>query len=114
MATKLSKPVAREIEFTDTIGNTGFVVVTMTSKGLSLRGKGKQREFNIPWGNLKSIIVPPVNMPAKYSSNAIGWLIEKSDKPEKPKTVSPVPKTETVETTPEVKTFIDTKIGEAE
>ncbi len=78
MATKLIKPVSREKNFQDVHGNIGPVVVTMSPSGITLRGKGKKRIISIPWESLKKSIVAPVNMPAKFSTNPIGWLIENS------------------------------------
>ena len=78
MATKLIKPVSRERNFEDDIGNIGPVVITMSQKGITLRGKGKKREFSINWESLRKLIIPPVTMPAKFSSNPYGWLIENS------------------------------------
>lgn len=77
MATKLIKPVSREIQMEDNHGNVGPVVITMSTKGIALRGKGsKKRTFEIPWTSLKKVVIPPVIMPAKFSANSIGWLIE--------------------------------------
>lgn len=78
MATQLNKPVSRVVQMSDKIGAIGNVVVTINHKGLALRGKGKQREFQIPWEKLSSIVERPITMPAKYNSNPIGWLIENS------------------------------------
>lgn len=78
MATKLVKPVSRERNFEDDIGNIGPVVITMSQKGITLRGKGKKREFQINWESLRKLIIPPATMPAKFSANPYGWLIENS------------------------------------
>jgi len=74
MATKLSKPVVREIEITDAHGVTGPVVLTVTDKGLEFRGKGKQRKLFVSYKELKPVLPP--NAPAKYTANPFGWLVE--------------------------------------
>jgi hypothetical protein len=76
MATALSKPVIREIEFTDSNGNKGLVNVTLERTGIGFAGKGKQRKLFIPWG--KMVPVLPPNAPARFACNPFGWLIEKS------------------------------------
>lgn len=76
MATKLTKPVTRETEITDIHNNKGDVLVTLESKGLRIRGKGTKREFFILYENMRSVVTPPANMPAKYTGNVFGWLIE--------------------------------------
>lgn len=78
MATKLTKPVSREVEITDVIGNVGPVIATMTARGITLRGKGTKRQFSIPWEALRGVIQAPVAMPARFSANVLGWLIERN------------------------------------
>lgn len=78
MATKLTKPVSREIEINDVHGNVGPVIATMTARGIILRGKGTKRQFTIAWESLRSAIKAPVVMPARFSANVMGWLIERN------------------------------------
>ncbi len=49
MATKLEKPLKREIE----IGGQAFVV-TLTPQALSLVGKGRRKGIEIPWDEMIS------------------------------------------------------------
>ena len=74
MATKLSKPVVREVEISDAVGVTGPVVLTINEKGIEFRGKGKQRKLFIAYKDMKPVLPP--NAPAKYTANPFGWLVE--------------------------------------
>ena len=74
MATKLTKPVEREITLSDVYGHKGPVIVTLTATGLEFRGKGKQRKVSMPFSAMKPNL--PANAPASFMSNAFGWLIE--------------------------------------
>lgn len=80
MATKLEKPVTREVSVKDANGCAGDVLVTITSDGVTLRGKGTQRELKIGWEALSVAATAPPNMPAKFSDNKIGWLVQKTTK----------------------------------
>lgn len=75
MATKLTKAVSRETEMEDINGTKGDVVVTIDAKGVTLRAKGKQRKFTIPWEKIGKVADLPLNAPAKYAGNQIGWLV---------------------------------------
>ncbi len=91
MATKLTKPVTRELELEDINGCKGDVCVTITDKGVSFH-KGKRKLPPIPWDEITKLCTMPPNIPAKHSGNKIGWLVELSaGKEEKPaKTPTPV------------------------
>lgn len=91
MATKLTKPVTRELELEDINGCKGDVCVTISDKGVSFH-KGKRKLPNIPWDEIVKLATMPPNIPAKHTGNKIGWLVELSTgKEEKPaKTPTPV------------------------
>lgn len=74
MATKLTKSVIREVVLTDAYGKTAPVIVTLTGKGIFLKAKRKHRELFVSWDRMKPS--PPENMPAKYTCNLFGWLVE--------------------------------------
>ena len=80
MATKLVKPVSRELSITDEFGNSGDVIATMKESGMELRMKGTKRRLFILWKDLgKSIDREhlPGNMPSRHVSNPLGWLTQK-------------------------------------
>jgi len=86
MATKLTKPVVREVqlkavdELVDPpVESEGPVVVTMTTDGLELRKKGSGRKVSVSWERIgKAIWLPEdaPDAPAKYTNNQLGWLVE--------------------------------------
>ena len=86
MATKLTKPVVREMQLkvvNDLIDppteTEGLVVVTMTTDGLELRKKGTGRKIFISWDRIgRSIWLQEdaPDAPAKYTNNQLGWLVE--------------------------------------
>jgi hypothetical protein len=69
MATKLDKPVTREVALGDVTLN-----VTMTKTGITVRGKGTQREVTVDYASLVDVAPAPSNMPAKYTSCRLDWL----------------------------------------
>lgn len=75
MATKLTKPVSREVTIKDNIGFEGPVIVTFDPKGLTLRAKGKKRSLVIPWSSLGKSATLPGQAPAKFMANPLGWLV---------------------------------------
>lgn len=75
MATKLTKPVSREITIQDNVGYEGPVIVTFDAKGLTLRAKGKKRNLTVLWSSLGKSIVLPMQAPAKFMANPLGWLV---------------------------------------
>jgi hypothetical protein len=77
MATKLGKPVTREVTVKDTDGCEGVISVTITADGITVRGKGTQRELSISYGDLTEIAEAPERMPAKFEWNKMGWLINR-------------------------------------
>ncbi len=77
MATKLTKPLSREIQIEDKFGKIGGVVITITSHGIEFRRKGSQkRKLFVEWKGMEKVLGMNPEMPAKYSSNMFGWLIE--------------------------------------
>lgn len=94
MATKLTKPVVRETEVEDINGCKGDVCVTISAAGVAFH-KGKRRLPVIPWSEITKLATIPLNIPAKFSGNKIGWLVELSagkDKDDEPAT-TPTPVT---------------------
>ena len=80
MATKLVKPVSRELSITDQCGNTGDVIATIKVSGIELRMKGTKRRLFIPWKDLDRSVSRehlPGNMPARHMANPLGWLTQK-------------------------------------
>lgn len=77
MATKLEKPVTREVPVKDVHGCDGDVLVTITADGITLRGKGTQRELKVGWTDLAAVAPACPKMPAKFSTNKLGWLVNK-------------------------------------
>lgn len=76
MATKLNKPVSREVNVKDVFGRAGDVIATFASNGVTLRGKGRQRKVFISWTDIGKHAILPSNAPSKYLGNTIGWLVE--------------------------------------
>lgn len=77
MATKLEKPVSREVNISDEFGNEGEVIVTMKTKGIELRRKGTQRRLFIPWQTVTKGSTLPPNAPSRHVLNPLGWLTQK-------------------------------------
>lgn len=84
MATKLTKPVVREITLKDADGVEGPVNITLTASGIELRAKGKQRKYYFTFTEVNKILTLPSTAPAKFTGNPLGWLVEGNDLPEKP------------------------------
>jgi hypothetical protein len=80
MATKLDKPITREVTVKDYTGCEGVINVTITNDGITIKGKGTQRELRVSYADLSEIAVMPPNMPLKFHNNKLGWLIDKPDK----------------------------------
>jgi hypothetical protein len=101
MATKLTKPVVRETEVEDINGCKGDVCVTVSASGIAFH-KGKRKLPVIPWSEITKLATLPPNIPAKFSGNKIGWLVElsagKDDKPETTPTPTTAPPDATTET----------------
>ena len=76
MATKLEKPVSRELKIKDEFGHEGEVIVTMTGSGIELKKKRTSRKMLVEWKDLNKILKLPANAPAKHSSNPLGWLTQ--------------------------------------
>lgn len=75
MATRLIKPVERQITLTDELGRSGPVVLKLTGTGLELRAKGKRRTLFVSYRRLRPDQLPG-HIPAKYANNPLGWLVE--------------------------------------
>ena len=76
MATKLIKPVSREVNISDAFGHEGPVIVTLSNKGIEVRRKGSSRKIFVTWKMMQKSATIPENAPAKYCSNPFGWLVE--------------------------------------
>ena len=80
MATKLVKPVSREVEITDEFDNIGEVIATMKVSGIELRRKGTKRKLFIAWKDLGKAVERehlPGHIPSRHVSNPLGWLTQK-------------------------------------
>jgi len=77
MATKLTKPIIREVMMKDEQNQEGPVVVTISQDGVELRRKGTKRKLNVTWNELAQKAELPGDAPAKFLSNSLGWLVEK-------------------------------------
>jgi hypothetical protein len=76
MATKLEKPVKRELEVSDNFGVKGPVIVTMYHDRIEFRRKGSSRKLSVEWGDLNKVLKIPHNAPARFFGNPLGWLVE--------------------------------------
>ena len=76
MATKLTKPVSREVQISDSSGNKGDALVTMTPEGIEIRGKGTKRVLKANWAQLEKAVEVHSGVPAKFGGNPFDWLIE--------------------------------------
>ncbi len=76
MATKLVKPVSRELELTDDYNNTDDVIATMKVSGIELRRKGTSRTLFFPWSKIGHVAELPGHMPARHVANPLGWLVQ--------------------------------------
>lgn len=77
MATKLVKPVSRELKLTDDFENADDVIATMKVSGIELRRKGTSRTLFIPWSKIGHAAELPGSMPARHVANPIGWLVQR-------------------------------------
>ncbi len=80
MATKLDKPVTREVAVQDASGVDGSLNVTITAEGITVRGKGTQRELSISYLDLAAAAEAPEGMPKKFADNKLGWLVDRKPK----------------------------------
>ena len=76
MATKLEKPISREVLIKDEFGNESMAIITMTVNGIELRKKSTSRKLTVDWTSLNKVIKLPPNAPSKYVSNPLGWLTQ--------------------------------------
>lgn len=76
MATKLVKPLSREIEIKDNLGKSGTVIVTIYQDRIEFRRKGTSRKLSTEWTNLGKILHIPGKSPARHFANPLGWLVE--------------------------------------
>ena len=77
MATKLVKPVSRELKLTDDFGHDDDVIATMKVAGIELRRKGTSRTLFIPWSKIGHVAELPGCIPARHVANPLGWLVQK-------------------------------------
>ena len=77
MATKLVKPVSRELQLTDDFDNSDDVVVTMKMSGVELRRKGTSRTLFVPWSKIGHAAELPGSIPARHCDNPMGWLVQR-------------------------------------
>jgi hypothetical protein len=103
MATKLTKPVVRELTVEDINGCKGDVCVTVSEAGVAFH-KGKRKLPVIPWSEITKLATLPTNIPAKFSGNKIGWLVELSSGKEDKPAATPTPTTAPPDATVEEKT----------
>lgn len=76
MATKLTKPVSRELQLKDDFDHEGDVIVTMKGTGVELRRKGTSRTLFVPWSKIGHAADLPGRIPARHALNPLGWLVE--------------------------------------
>lgn len=76
MATKLIKPVSREVEIQDVYGIKGLAIVTIFHDRVEIRRKGTSRTLSVEWKNLGKVLKIPHNAPAKHVANPLGWIVE--------------------------------------
>ena len=76
MATKLVKPLSRELQLTDDFGNSDDVIVTIKVTGIELRRKGTSRTLFISWSKIGHVAELPGHIPARYCANPLGWLCQ--------------------------------------
>lgn len=76
MATKLEKPVSRELMVKDEFGNESELIITMMVSGLELRRKGTSRKLHVEWTSLNKVLKLPPNAPSRHVSNPLGWLTQ--------------------------------------
>jgi len=77
MATKLAKPVTRVINVKDLNGTEGEISVTISAKGVQFI-KGRRKLDVVPWEEVGKLTHLPLNAPARFSGNNLGWLVELS------------------------------------
>ena len=77
MATKLVKPVSRELEVTDDFENSDDVIVTMKVTGIEMRRKGTSQTLFIPWSKIGHAADLPGVAPSRHVANPLGWLVQK-------------------------------------
>jgi hypothetical protein len=80
MATKLEKPLSRELEIHDNFGAKGLVIITIYQNRIEVRKKGTSRVLSVEWNELGKILKVPPKAPARYLGNPLGWLVENNDK----------------------------------
>lgn len=77
MATKLTKPVTRALKVKDANNIEGEICVTMTAGGIQF-WKGRRKLNVIPWAEIGRLSTLPLNSPARFAGNNLGWLVELS------------------------------------
>jgi hypothetical protein len=74
MASKMTKPVTREVS----VGN-GFVNVTIDTSGITLQGKGTSRKLALGYADVARL-ADGSGVPSKFADDRLGWLTESSAK----------------------------------
>lgn len=74
MASKLTKPVTREVPLGE-----GFVNVTIDESGVTLQGKGTSRKLTLDYATIAGTAKAD-GVPSKFADNPVGWLTESSSK----------------------------------
>lgn len=77
MATKLIKPVTRALKVKDANNIEGEICVTMMASGVQF-WKGRRKLNVIPWVEIGKLSTLPLNGPARFAGNNLGWLVELS------------------------------------
>lgn len=90
MATKLTKPVTRVVSVEDANGCEGEISVTISEKGVQFI-KGRRKLDVVPWEAIGKLTTLPMNAPARYSGNHLGWLVELSKDKDGDEGSAPVP-----------------------
>jgi len=77
MATKLTKPITRVVSVQDVNGIEGEISVTINENGVQFV-KGRRKLNVVNWEEIGRLTSLPLNCPARYSENHLGWLVELS------------------------------------
>lgn len=76
MATKLSKPVTRELDLKSG-DKVGVVAVTVTEEGVEVRKKGStKKKVFLTWEQVVQTADLPDDAPNKYQNDKPGYLID--------------------------------------
>jgi hypothetical protein len=74
----MSEIITKEIQVEDKFGKIGNVIITIDDKGIEFSKKGSPKcKFFVEWNRMEKAFTMDPEMPARFSSNMFGWLIEK-------------------------------------